>query len=76
MKKFRRYGTVTRGDYSGGEYYTRDYTICAKANTKKKLKKEVIRLTDENSSDGHKIDFGFVSGEMSVTWESKVLKVK
>lgn len=74
MKKFRRVGVIKHGGYSGGEWYEDETPIIASGSTKKKLQKEVDRLTEMHSSNGSPIDFGFIDNIKKVTWEDEVLK--
>lgn len=67
-------GTIHTGYYVGDEWKNGTAIIIAKANSRKKLRKEIDRLTQKNTKTGTQIDFGFIDNTASVIWNSKIWK--
>jgi len=68
-------GTQSVTGYSGGEGYVNYYELEARGETLKELQADIMRITEENSDDGHRIDFGFVSGIKTVEWEDNIYEI-
>lgn len=65
---FIRNGLVKGGSYSGGEWYSSEYDIKATGKTLEELEDKRQSLTDLYTTEGHKLDFGFSSGDTKVLW--------